>query len=211
MDPLSITVASTSLIGLCYTLTAFLYTSIQGVKGIDASIQALCSEVNSLAQTLQAIQEIWTNNPLVAEAQTRDNTTLWINIKKTLEDCQVGLEKLDGLCKKSKGKSSAGNSFFRRSIKQVKFSLSAGEIASSRLHIQAYNGAISIALQTFNMYDASFSARYPKLCTKHYCLVLSFADGCHEAPLPYMEEKTKRICMLKLHSNSQTSRTKSDA
>ena len=55
MDPLSISMAASSISKLVFSISTTLYSFIAAVQNIDETIRALCTEVSSLAGVLDAI------------------------------------------------------------------------------------------------------------------------------------------------------------
>lgn len=152
MDPLSIASASAGLAITCVNITASICTWVNDTKNVDTTVTALCDEIVSLSNVLNAISTAWQSNPSIAATQISENGKLWSSIKAILGDCEATLKKLhttlDGVNNRT---IIVRLGFLRRPIKQFTLSMKRNDIATLKQRIQAYNGAVSVALQVINV------------------------------------------------------------
>lgn len=155
MDPLSITAGSLTIAKLCATCIVSLTTWVGEVRAIDGRIEAFCTEIRSLTQTLDALNSSLLLPEMLRAAQAADSTSegeLWRQLHISLDDCRTTMEQLREILDSLKKPLGRGLRLFRRPVSQFKESLEAGTIALLRERIIFFNTSLALPLQMMNLY-----------------------------------------------------------
>jgi ankyrin repeat protein/tetratricopeptide (TPR) repeat protein len=151
MDPLSVTVASLSIIGSCTQCALILTQWIGKLKTIDERIQTFINEIQSLSATHDALQKSLQQPAIVAAARNTEQNAgaaLWKQVQRSLNDCKDTLEKLQKVLNDINPNS---GSLFRRPILTFKESLLSGDMAALRQRLILFNSTLSLPLQMINV------------------------------------------------------------
>lgn len=148
MDPLSIASAASGLVVVCTKCSVLLYKYIEDVKSIDSTVGLFCSEIDSLAQVLDAISTSFNHPPTIAAiaaSQNNHGRAFWINVAKLLEKCGTAMSRLRNILQRLEN---TRGGILRRPIKQIKFSMKSADIVILR---QQVNLMMQIALQSISV------------------------------------------------------------
>jgi chaperonin cofactor prefoldin len=151
MDPLSVTVASLSIIGSCTQCALILTQWVGKLKTIDERIQTFINEIQSLSATHDALQKSLQQPAIVAAARNTEQNAgaaLWKQVQRSLNDCKDTLEKLQKVLNDINPNS---GSLFRRPILTFKESLLSGDMAALRQRLILFNSTLSLPLQMINV------------------------------------------------------------
>ena len=118
---------------------------------MDSNVDDLVREIKSLSRVSEAISQSWTQNPMIATAQTHSDGNLWGSVRASLDDCQGTLgklkKKLDGL----QNERVFARGFLRKPTKLIKLNMKMKDILLFKQQIHSYNNAMQSALQMINV------------------------------------------------------------
>lgn len=92
----------------------------------------------------------WSENPLVAVAQTGPDGNLWICVKESVGNCEVALKKLEDVLDKISADNGTSKGFMRKPVKQIRLNMNKKEIQGFGNEIQTYERALTIAFNAIN-------------------------------------------------------------
>lgn len=128
-----------------------LHTYYEERKNVDENIRTLGDEVNSLSGVSDAIRRAWTQNQRVAAACASDDTELWSNVKRALDDSKSVVQRLLSKTEKLKQRGSLERGLFRKPVLAIRVILSTKDIALFRQQIQSHHNAIQSGLLTIQV------------------------------------------------------------
>ncbi|PVH87971.1 hypothetical protein DL98DRAFT_632184 [Cadophora sp. DSE1049] len=150
MDPLSITASTVALARLCMKVSTTVYEFTIDTRDVDTNVQNLYRGLKSLSQVLTNVSTAWSENPLVAVAQTGPDGNLWICVKESVQNCEVVLTKLEAVLDEISAENGVGKGFMRRPVKQIRLNMNKKDIQAFGSEVQTYERALSIALNAIN-------------------------------------------------------------
>jgi|SRR5947207_10266534 len=147
MDPLSIVVASESLVGSCGKLSG--YITWLNKTHVDTTISVLRVEIDSLAHVFGSIGTNFGTRSQASLSKLEERH--WRNVRQSMNDCKETLEKLNELLQPVI-KLKRGGIFLKKSVKVVELDLNPNEIAILQQQIMAYRKTMEISLQFMTLY-----------------------------------------------------------
>ncbi|KAH7369804.1 hypothetical protein BKA65DRAFT_5389 [Rhexocercosporidium sp. MPI-PUGE-AT-0058] len=156
MDPLSITASTVALATLCMKVSTTVYEFTTDVRDVVTNVQNLYHGLRSLSEVLTNVSTAWSENPLVALAQSGPDGNLWICVKDSVGNCEVVLKKLEAVLDKVSAENAVGKGFMRRPVKQIRLNLNKRDIQGFSSEVQTYERALVIA---FNAISACAAMR----------------------------------------------------
>jgi hypothetical protein len=151
MDPLSIALASISLVHTCTKLAGSISVFINKYQAVDATISTLVLDIKSLSQVLTSIGASF-EDPLLATAalasQTGHEAQHWKNVRRSLDDCRDTLDKLEKILENIQ---KAESGLLRRPRKMLKLGSQAEEITLLQHEVTCYTRAMQLSLQLITM------------------------------------------------------------
>ena len=168
MDPLSITASTITVINAarfvsCASLSPIskadadsqqvsvtLYEFVSTLRNTDTRISALCNELSTLINFLEAVDrslEECRGRPLSLASVGED---LWRQSALSLTDCKTTLDELEGLISRIKA-STKHTSVFRRAKVAVDLTMYARDIAGFQEKIHKSNWALQTMLSAINV------------------------------------------------------------
>ena len=148
MDPLSIVVASGTLVKLCTQLSKLLYTFINGARHVNKTVQALQGEIDALSGVLASINTSFKDDAYALKATTGHERLHWECVEKSMNDCCRILESFKNVLEKVK---KDGSGFFPRPMKQVRLKMNSAEITTLKEQIQSYKETMNLSLQIISL------------------------------------------------------------
>ena len=92
----------------------------------------------------------WSENPLVAVAQTGPDGKLWICVKESVGNCEIILKKLEDVLDKISAENGASKGFMQKPVKQIRLNVNKKEILGFGSEVQTYERALTIAFNAIN-------------------------------------------------------------
>jgi hypothetical protein len=146
MDPISLTVATNTLLGLCLTVSKSIIAYVKSVRNPDKSIKHLLIEIDTLYSTLNSLSDKL-NDPLweiVVRSGARHDGEYWKCIGISMRYCKQTIDDLSDVINKVVG---VEGGFVARMIRPIRLGLKTEEITTYRQQIISYREAIGFALQ----------------------------------------------------------------
>ena len=153
MDHISILVTASSASRAVYQVSMTLYCFMQGSLAIDKSLQSFVSELDSLKNSIVAIEACLLSPSFQApEAFSEDETPeeLFSSLDASLKNCQGTLEQFEAVLTRLTGPSSERNPF-RKPMRQIKLNMNEKEMVLYGSQIGMHSSAMQMALQAINM------------------------------------------------------------
>jgi Fungal N-terminal domain of STAND proteins len=147
MDPLSISVAAGTVAISCGRISYSLINFADDVKNVDVTVASFRTEVSSLEEILFTIDTSLKSYPATA-ADT--NAPLWSSIKRSLDDCDATVKRLDSELDKIKQKST--QSTWKKSYTTVRLNMYADNIKTLRSQIHTHIGALQMSFSCISVY-----------------------------------------------------------
>jgi len=148
MDPLSITVASTSLAALCGKCILSLTKWVGEVREIDHVIRGFCDEIRALQDGLQSLRSVTEDKASAISRMviSSGHNLLWAQINRSVSDANDVLSRLTYILEGF----TTGNLRFRVQ-RQFKMSIQEGEISTLRQRLLLLTSTLSLPLQMMLM------------------------------------------------------------
>jgi hypothetical protein len=118
---------------------------------VDSNVNDLLHEILGLSRVSEAISQSWTQNPMIAAAETHSDGNLWGSVRASLDDCQSTLGKLNKKLDELQNGSVFARGFLRKPTKLIKLNMNMGDILLFKQQIHSYNNAMQSALQMINV------------------------------------------------------------
>jgi ankyrin repeat protein len=148
MDPLSLCTAAGTIAISCGRISFSLINFADDVKNIDITVGSFRTEVNSLEDLLITID---TSLKAYPATTTDTNAPLWASIKRSLDDCDVTLKKLDTELDKIRQKNTRSQSKWKKSYSTVRLNMSSDTIRTLRSQIHTHVGALQMSLSCISV------------------------------------------------------------
>jgi hypothetical protein len=150
MDPFSIIGAVVTGGKTLFAITENILGFVDEVRTANQSIQGIYDEVDSLRQTLDAINHSLASSLLSnAIAGSQVTSALWPPVLKSIQDCELTIHRLYDILKGMKRQNSG---VAARTVTAIKFSRSDREVQVLKGRIQAHNSSLQLVLQTITVY-----------------------------------------------------------
>lgn len=117
------------------------------IQNIDENLSSLRQELLSLSGVLEGIENTWKKNHDRLVAYSGADINLWTSIIENVTSGRETIIKLEKAFEKVNKPSSFSNSFLRRPVKALKFSLSSDDIGQYRQRIGSHQLAMQSGLQ----------------------------------------------------------------
>jgi hypothetical protein len=153
MDPITILVTAASATRAVYQVSTTLYCFIQGSLTADKSLQSFVSELDSLKNSIVAIEACLRSPSFQVPPEAGEDGTpeeLFSSLDTSLKNCQATLEQFEAVLINLSGNPSERNPF-RKPIMKIKLDLNAKDMVLYRAQIGTHSSAMQMALQTINM------------------------------------------------------------
>jgi hypothetical protein len=149
MDPLSIVVASESLVGICGKLSG--YITWLNKTQVNTTIGILRVEIDSLSHVFASISTNFGKRSLASLApHTKLEERHWKNVRQSMNDCKETLEKLHELLQPVVKEKRGG--LFKKSVKVIELDVNPNDIALFQQEVMAYRKTMEISLQVMTLY-----------------------------------------------------------
>jgi hypothetical protein len=151
MDPLSISAAAAGLV----TFAGAIYKFVEDIRGADATLIQLKSEVLALHSGLESIDAIFKSDEVFQLYGNKSNdkllsTKLLVGVKPLLDDCQTTLENLAAILNDIEGKPGQA-SIVSKPARALKINQKIKDIELIRHQIRSYSSAMQMTLQVVDM------------------------------------------------------------
>lgn len=145
MDALSISVAAATVAVSCGKVTCSLKNFVDDVKNIHVKVESFRIEVSSLEKILISIGTSLKAYP----TNTADpNAPLWSSIKRSLDDCEATVQRLESELNKIKQRS---QNIWHKSCATVRLNMYADNIKTLRSQIHTHIGALQMSFSCISV------------------------------------------------------------
>jgi hypothetical protein len=145
MDPLSITIATLSLLKLCTAVGLELKKFIEGTELVNTAVNVLLVDVEGFSQTLDlmkiTVEDPNINGSLESSGHIGNH---WVNVKILLGDAEKALESLSGTISRADKKVAIMDATRRH----IRLKGAADEIGLYQQQIRSYRDTLQVSLQT---------------------------------------------------------------
>lgn len=148
MDPVSLCSAAGGIALACGRISCSLINFADDVKNIDVTVGSFRTEVSSLEDLLITIDTSLKNYPATA---TDSNVPLWSSIKRSLDNCEATVKRLDSELDRIKQKNSRSQSTWKKSYSTIRLNMSADTIKTLRSQIHTHVGALQMSLSCISV------------------------------------------------------------
>lgn len=147
MDPLSLTVATATLLDMSIRASGSILAYVDKVQNPDKCLGYLRVEIDSLSSLLKSFHNSL-SDPMsqysMYHSQTRyDDGEYWVHVRSSISCCQETIQSLENILAKDGGR----KGIVTRVIRPVRLSLRGEEITMYRQQIISYREAIGLAFQ----------------------------------------------------------------
>lgn len=152
MDPLSLTVATATLLDLSIKVSGAIIGYADKVQNPDKCINFLRVEIDSLSSLLKSFNATL-RDPMtthsISQLETRHDGEYWQHVRLSIGYCQQTIEGLEDILDKVMG---SRKGLVGRMIRPVRLGLKTEDIAMYRQQIISYREAIGLALQWISVH-----------------------------------------------------------
>ncbi|EHK96569.1 hypothetical protein M7I_7702 [Glarea lozoyensis 74030] len=130
---------------ICVSLINQIYTFISEVRGADASIVTLRTEIERASRTLRGISTTWNKHRKIIQAQVKAGSGAWASVDVVLKETKGTLDEVRNLVK-ALSTNSVGSlelrERWRRPALAIRLRLEGGEIAEFRRRLEGHNNDV---------------------------------------------------------------------
>jgi len=153
MDPFTIVTTAGTIVGVCARVSCAIYTYIQSTLVVDAAVDALRIEIDSLSQVLGTLGSSFRDASLAGtalESQTGHEGEHWRHVKRLMDECKTTLEKFERILDRVNKSDVRG--ILRRSVKKLKLDMNSSDIDMLKHQLTSYRRTMQLSLQLITVY-----------------------------------------------------------
>lgn len=153
LEPFSAATTAANVAGLCLKATGYLYTFIRSAEVVDATVDALYLDVDSLSKIFRSLAKHFqaiSIDGIISPSERNYEEEYWENVVRSMNDCKRTMEDLRKILEKVNKDEVRG--IMRRTTKRIKLGMKSVDIERLKQQIAIYHRTMHLSLQLISVY-----------------------------------------------------------